>query len=195
MVIKMKSEMRNIESLIPYARNSRTHSERQVEQLAASIDEFGLVGAVVVRDGTIAKGHGTLQAVRKLIGASKPIYPAPGRKAKPAPDPYEAGMVPVIDASGWSEAQFRAYVIADNKLAMNSGWDEDLLKVELEDLDAVKFDLGVIGFDLAELESIMLPEMGDEEGPESPDDFKEVDENIDTEHECPKCGYQWSGGK
>ena len=188
------TDLRSIDTLIPYARNSRTHSAAQVDQLAASIDEFGLVGAVVVRDGTIAKGHGTLQAVRKLLDAGKAIYPAPGRKAKPAPAPYEAGMVPVIDASGWSEAQFKAYVIADNKLALNADWDMDLLKIELDDLDGLGFDLGLTGFDLSELESLMVPEMGGEEEPESPDDFKEVDEGIDTEHECPKCGYKWSGG-
>lgn len=88
-------ETRAVESLIPYARNSRTHSDAQVAQIAASIDEFGMVGAIVVRDGVIAKGHGTLAAVRKLYAAGKHIYPPPGRaqKAEPFPD----GTVPLIE--------------------------------------------------------------------------------------------------
>lgn len=90
-------DIRPVESLIPYARNSRTHSDAQVAQIAASIDEFGMVGAIVVRDGVIAKGHGTLAAVRKLYAAGKHIYPPPGRaqNAEPFPD----GTVPVL--YGW----------------------------------------------------------------------------------------------
>ena len=119
--------------LLPYARNARTHSPLQIQQLAASIEAFGLVGAIVVRDGMIAKGHGTLAACALLYGQGKRIYPPPGPKAPEAerPEPFPAGKVPVIDATGWTDEQFRAYVIADNKLALNAGWDEALLAVEL----------------------------------------------------------------
>lgn len=142
-----------LDTLTPYARNSRTHTDAQVAQIAASIDEFGLVGGIVVRDGTIAKGHGTLLAVRKLYGGGGRIYPPPGRKA--GAKPYPDGTVPVLRADGWSEAQFRAYVIADNQLALGAGWDEELLKGELTDLRADGFDLTVTGFsdeDLREME-------------------------------------------
>lgn len=148
--------LRAIGELLPYARNSRTHSEDQVAQLAASIDEFGLVGAIVVRDGTIAKGHGTLMAIRRLLEAGKAVYPPPGRAQGAAP--YPSGSVPVIDASGWSDAQFRAYVIADNKLALNAGWDLDMLRIELEELQSDGFDLAITGFGLEEIADLLTPE-------------------------------------
>lgn len=149
-------DTRPINALIPYARNSRTHSDSQVAQIAASLDEFGMVGAIVVRDGVIAKGHGTLAAVRKLYAAGKRLYPPPGRVqgAEPFPD----GTVPVLDASGWTDAQFRAFVIADNKLAELAGWDEELLRLELGELQGLGFDLDVIGFDAVELSSLLEPE-------------------------------------
>lgn len=151
-------EHRPVDVLIPYARNSRTHSDSQVAQIAASIDEFGMVGAIVVRDGVIAKGHGTLAAVRKLYAAGKRLYPPPGRTqgAEPLPD----GTVSVLDASGWTDAQFRAFVIADNKLAEAAGWDEDLLRIELDELSGLGFDVGLIGFDAVELGDL-LGEPGD----------------------------------
>lgn len=149
-------DARPIDALIPYARNSRTHSDSQVAQIAASLDEFGMVGAIVVRDGVIAKGHGTLAAVRKLYAAGKRLYPPPGRAqgAEPFPD----GTVPVLDASGWTDAQFRAFVIADNKLAEAAGWDEELLRLELGDLQGMGFDLELIGFDAVELGSLLEPD-------------------------------------
>jgi DNA modification methylase len=149
-------DVRPIDALIPYARNSRTHSDSQVAQIAASLDEFGMVGAIVVRDGVIAKGHGTLSAVRKLYAAGKRLYPPPGRAqgAEPFPD----GTVPVLDASGWTDAQFRAFVIADNKLAEAAGWDEELLRLELGDLQGMGFDLELIGFDAVELGSLLEPD-------------------------------------
>lgn len=142
-----------VDALIPYARNSRTHSDGQVAQIAASIDEFGMVGAIVVRDGVIAKGHGTLAAVRKLYAAGKRLYPPPGRAqgAEPFPD----GTVPVLDASGWTDAQFRAFVIADNKLAEAAGWDEELLRLELGELQGLGFDMDLIGFDAVELGDLL----------------------------------------
>lgn len=164
-------DIRAVESLIPYARNSRTHSDAQVAQIAASIDEFGMVGAIVVRDGVIAKGHGTLSAVRKLYAAGKHIYPPPGRaqNAEPFPD----GTVPVLDASGWTDSQFRGFVIADNKLAELAGWDTELLSLELEELKADGFNLDLLGFDAVDLGNLLEPESkagltDDDETPEPP---------------------------
>lgn len=137
--------LRPIEAVLPYARNARTHSDAQVAAIAASIDEFGLVGALVVRDGTLAKGHGTLAAIRRLLAAGKAIHPAPGRKA--GAKPYPDGRVPVLDVSGWSEAQFRAYVLADNALALQAGWDDDLLRVELDELAGLDVSLEELGLD------------------------------------------------
>lgn len=149
----MQITLRPLDELIPYARNSRTHSDEQVAQIAASLDAFGMVGAIVIRDGVIAKGHGTLQAIRKLLAAGKSLFPAPGKSA--GVEPYAVDQVPVLDVSGWTDAQFRAYVIADNKLAENAGWDRELLALEITDLQALEFDTGLLGFDGPELEDIL----------------------------------------
>lgn len=119
-------ERRPIDSLIPYARNSRTHSDAQVAQIAASIREWGWTMPVLIdeQSGIIA-GHGRVLAARKLGLAD----------------------VPCMVAAGWSEAQRRAYVIADNKLAMNADWDEEMLRTELAELSGLEFDLELIGFD------------------------------------------------
>jgi len=118
-------ERRSVESLIPYARNARTHSDEQVAQIAASIKDWGWTTPVLVDEtGQIIAGHGRVMAARKL-GIDE---------------------IPVMVASGWSEAQRRAYVLADNQLAANAGWDMDLLKVELGDLGEAGFDLDLIGF-------------------------------------------------
>ena len=119
----------------------------------ASLREFGLVGAIVVRDGVIGKGHGTMQAVGRLYAAGEALYPAPGQKA--GAKPFKAGHVPVLDVSGWTEAQFRAYVIADNKIASDAGWDEALLQIELADLKAIGFDTALTGFEDDELAQAM----------------------------------------
>ncbi len=157
-----------IGDLIPYARNSRMHSEAQVAQIAACIKEFGFTNPVLIdEDGGIIAGHGRVLGARKL------------------------GMdeVPTIALEGLSKAQKRAYVIADNKLALNAGWDEELLSVELNQLHEEGFDVVLAGFDAAELSEIM----GINDGILPPDEFKEVDENIETDYCCPKCGYEWSG--
>lgn len=155
-------ELREAAALVPYARNSRTHSDHQVEQLAAALDEYGMVGAIIVRDGTIAKGHGTLQAITRIYKSGRSLYPAPGRHDGAAP--YPAGMVPVIDCSGWSEARFRAYVIADNRLALDAGWDEELLKVELSALVDANFDVTLLGFNDKELAGLLAPPPAEGEG-------------------------------
>jgi DNA modification methylase len=152
-----------VADLIPYARNSRTHDEGQIAQLAASLDEFGMVGSIVVRDGVIAKGHGTLDAIRKLYAAGKLLYPAPGKAG--GADPYPVGTAPVLEVSGWTDAQFRAYVIADNKLALNAGWDEEMLRIEFDALKDDGFDLSLVGFDADELKDIFTgPATGEGEG-------------------------------
>ena len=131
-----------LDRLRAYARNPRTHSEAQVAQIAASIVEFGWTNPVLVAgDGTVIAGHGRLDAARRL-GLS---------------------MVPVLVLDHLSEAQRRAYVIADNKLALNAGWNDDLLAAELHALNGEGFNLELTGFDEAELERLMAP-LDDEAG-------------------------------
>jgi len=131
-----------IERLIPYARNARTHSDAQIAQIAASIREWGWTAAVLVDEaGTIIAGHGRVLAARQLALAD----------------------VPVTVARGWSDAQKRAYTLADNKLAMNAGWDEEMLKLELGDLQLEGFDVGLIGFDGTEMDGL-FGDAGDADG-------------------------------
>jgi DNA modification methylase len=117
-------------NLIPYARNSRTHSEAQVTKIAASIKEFGFLNPIIT-DGSnsIVAGHGRVLAAQKLGLES----------------------LPVIEAGHLTDAQRKAYIIADNRLALDAGWDNDMLKVELQDLEADGFDLSLTGFDLGEI--------------------------------------------
>ena len=123
-------ELRPVSVLVPYARNARTHSPEQVAQVAASIREWGWTTPILLdEESMIIAGHGRVLAAQKL-GLAK---------------------VPVMVARGWTEAQKRAYVIADNQLAMNAGWSEELLRIELEELRDEGFDLGMIGFSDAEL--------------------------------------------
>jgi hypothetical protein len=125
-----KVERRAVAELVPYARNARTHSAEQVEQLVASIKEWGWTTPILLdEEGGIIAGHGRVLAAKKL----------------------KIETVPCMVARGWSEAQKRAYVIADNKLALNAGWDDELLRLELDALQALDFDLTPIGFDELEL--------------------------------------------
>ena len=146
----MKVEQLPTEKLIPYARNTRTHSDDQVAQIAASIREFGFTNPVLIdaQDGIIA-GHGRVMAARKLGLAE----------------------VPCIRLAHLTDAQRRAYVIADNKLALNAGWDEELLAVELADLREMDFDLGLTGFDEDELNALLAEKTI--EGNTDPDDVPE----------------------
>ncbi len=132
----MKPQIKMIKTtaLIPYVMNSRTHSEQQVAQIAASIKEFGFTNPILTdgENGIIA-GHGRLLAAQKL----------------------ELAEVPVIELSHLSDAQKRAYIIADNKLALNAGWDDEILKSELQALQDEGFDLDIVGFDINELDEIL----------------------------------------
>jgi ParB-like chromosome segregation protein Spo0J len=133
----------SVESLVPYARNSRTHSPQQVDKIAASIREFGFLNPIITDgDNGIVAGHGRVLAAQKLGLAE----------------------LPCIEAAHLTEAQRRAYVIADNRLALDAGWDNDLLKVELQDLDKAGFDLTLTGFDLEEMATLFdEPKIEDKE--------------------------------
>ena len=140
----MKIEQRAIEALIPYARNSRTHSDAQIAQIAASIREFGFTNPVLVdKDGGIIAGHGRVMAARKL-----------GLKD-----------VPCIALGHLTAAQRKAYIIADNKLALNAGWDEELLAVEFYELADAGFDLGLTGFTDEEIAALGAEDGAGEETP------------------------------
>ena len=130
----MELEEVSVDELIPYVNNSRTHSDEQVTQIASSIKEFGFTNPILIDESKgIIAGHGRLMAAKKL----------------------GIDNVPCITLEGLSEAQKKAYVIADNKLALNAGWDMDLLKVDIEALDDLDFDLSLLGFDDLELEDIL----------------------------------------
>lgn len=129
---KLKITYLKTDDLIPYARNSRTHSDHQIAQLAGSIKEFGFRSPVLV-DGEkgILAGHGRVLAALKLGLAE----------------------VPTIDGSDMTKAQQKAYIIADNKLALNAGWDDEMLRIEIDDLKNEGFDVDVLGFDPSELQN------------------------------------------
>lgn len=116
-------------------------------------------------EGGIIAGHGRVLAARQL-GISR---------------------IPVMVAKGWSEAQRRAYVIADNQLALNAGWDKELLQVEFGELQELGFDLALTGFELGAISTLLAEPQG------GPAEFASYDEGIETEFCCPKCQYKWSG--
>lgn len=138
--MKLKIEYRKVSELLPYARNARTHSDEQVSQLAASIKEFGFNNPVAIdADGMILCGHGRVMAAQKL----------------------HMDEVPTVCLSHLSDTQVKAYILADNKLALNAGWDNDMLKVELEDLKDLDFDLNLTGFSDEELKDILVEDPTD----------------------------------
>lgn len=148
---------RPISDLIPYARNARTHSDAQVAQIAGSIREFGWSNPVLVDgEGGIVAGHGRVMAARQLGMAS----------------------VPCIVLPGLTGAQKRAYVLADNKLALNAGWDDEMLRLELTDLRDLGLDLSMIGFGEGELAALMVDRT---EGLTDPDDAPDVQADVVTE--------------
>lgn len=166
---KTQYYLADIDTLIPYARNSRTHTDEQVAQVAASIKEFGFLNPVIIaEDNTILAGHARVLAARKL-GLEK---------------------VPCIKAESLTEAQKRAYIIADNKLSLNAGWDEDLLAVEISDLKGEDFDISLLGFGADELEKLYR---NDTEANVKEDDF-----DIDAELEKPAFTHEgdlWTIGR
>ena len=153
----LKSEYISLENLVPYIRNSRTHSDEQVAQIAASIKEFGFTNPVLIdKDGGIIAGHGRVMAARKL----------------------KMSEVPCIRLSHLSPTQIRALVIADNKLALNAGWDNDMLALEFKDLMEQGFDVELTGFSQDEIDALMPEQL--EEGLTDPDDAPEAPANPVT---------------
>lgn len=153
-----------IEELKPYEKNARTHSEQQLTQIVASIREFGFTNPVLIdpKMGVIA-GHARLEAARRL----------------------QMTEVPCIVLANLTEAQKRAYILADNKLALNSGWDEKLLAMEFADLKDAGFNLDLLGFDAAEMADITLGREVNQ---------PEYDESVASTVSminCPQCGHSF----
>jgi ParB-like chromosome segregation protein Spo0J len=143
---KYQIKIRLIEELQAYEKNSRTHTEEQISQVSRSIEEFGFTNPVLIRGNTIIAGHCRVLAAQKL-GWSE---------------------VPTIALDGLTDSQAKAYVIADNKLALNAGWNNDLLKLEIDELKADDFDIGLLGFTLEELKG--LGNFDDDFSPDLPDE-------------------------
>lgn len=142
-VIHDRIERLPISALVPYARNSRTHSDEQLAQIAASMREFGFTNPVLIDEqGGIVAGHGRVMAAQRLGMAH----------------------VPCLRLAGLTEAQRRAYVIADNQIALNAGWDDAMLRLELADLQAADFNLDLLGFDANRLDELLADEVSETEG-------------------------------
>jgi len=161
-----KVERWDITRLTPYARNSRTHSDEQISQLAASIKEWGWTTPVLVdEDGSIIAGHGRTLAAQRL----------------------KMTEVPVMVAKGWSDAKKRAYVIADNKLAMNAGWDDEMLALEFSELQGMDFGLDLTGFKAEEIQALQPPDFQ----PGTEDDQGKLDQLDPKYIACPHCGKEF----
>jgi hypothetical protein len=163
-----------IDALIPYARNSRTHSEAQVAQIAASIKEFGFTSPILVdKDGGIIAGHGRLLAARKL-----------GIK-----------QVPCIRMGHLTPTQARALVIADNKLALNAGWDEQMLALELAELQGLGFGMELIGFSKDEIAALTTKDP-DDDGADTSKYTKKIDAPIyQPTGDCPPTAALYDSAK
>ncbi|API57993.1 DNA methylase N-4 [Tardibacter chloracetimidivorans] len=162
---------REIESLRPYAGNARTHSKRQIKQIAASIERFGFTNPVLVSDdGDIIAGHGRVEAAR-LLGMKR---------------------IPTLALSHLSAAERRAYVLADNKLALNAGWDKEILAIELQALVDLEFDVELTGFSLAEID-LVLDEAG-EADPDGSDAAEDLVPDIDGQP-IGRMGNLWLLGR
>ena len=160
-----------VEKLVPYINNARTHSPAQINKLRASIREFGFISPLVIdRDFNVLVGHGRLEAAKE----------------------EEYTKVPCVFTDNLTEAQKKAYILADNRMAMDAGWDEELLKIEMEELQAADFDMGLTGFREDEIADLFAVK----EDPDDTGSNKEFDEgefgDEEFKHECPRCGFQFN---
>lgn len=182
--MKVRVEYVDIDSLIPYVNNPRQHPKEQVDMIAASIREFGFLNPIIItKDNEVIAGHGRLLACQKL-GIRE---------------------VPVIRAEHLTPAQIKAYRLADNRLTELGGWDIDLIKVELKELQDLSFDITLTGFKLQELEELLTKEMDSAELKYNPvlepkiedrevteEDIQKVDLSVDQRERgkeviCPFC--------
>lgn len=170
-----KMQMVEIEKLVPYVNNARTHSPAQIAKLRSSIREFGFINPVIIDgDCGIIAGHGRVAAAQ------------------------EEGMteVPCVLVDHLTEAQKKAYILADNRFAQDAGWDEDLLRIEIESLQGADFDVALTGFEEFEITDLFAVETEHETVTKEAEN-KEFDEeefgDEAFEHECPRCGFKYNG--
>ena len=170
---KTTTEMQlvDIHKLIPYVNNARTHNVQQINKLRSSLREFGFINPVIIdRDFNVIAGHGRIMAAK------------------------EEGIneVPCVFVDYLTEAQKKAYILADNRMAMDAGWDEELLKIEMEELQAADFDMGLTGFREDEIADLFAVK----EDPDDTGSNKEFDEgefgDEEFKHECPRCGFRYN---
>jgi ParB-like chromosome segregation protein Spo0J len=180
-------ERRAVTDLKPYANNPRTHTEEQIAQIAASIREWGWTSPILIDPaGGVIAGHGRLQAAN-LLGIVE---------------------VPVIIADAWTDAQKRAYVMADNQLAINAGWDENLLAIEIGELGVGGFDIDLLGFPELDLDSIYSPNLEpgtavglvtagdvDKKKGDLESNFTDISKQTIIPIACPHCGEMFSVNK
>ena len=165
----MKIELWPVDKPIAYARNARKIPQAAIDKVAASIKEFGWRQPIVVDvDRVVVAGHVRLLAAKQL----------------------DEKKVPVHVAVGLTPGQIKAFRLMDNRSHQESGWDMDLLGPEIAELEALGIDAMLTGFDAEEISKFLG--VGDVQVT-PPEEFKEFDETIPTEHQCPKCGYRWSG--
>lgn len=189
-------ELRPVADLAPYARNARKHSEAAIARLVSIIEDMGWTSPILVDEDGIVAGH-----KRRL--AALAIYGKGGSIRIPSGQQLPDGMVPTLDVTGWSEAQRRAYIIADNQTTLESEWDGETLRLELSWLEGAGFDMGLTGFDGDALAAALgVTPDGKELG--DPDAIPEVDESkpavtspgdiwlLGAYFECEKCGKHFS---
>lgn len=162
-----KVELIEVAKLKPADRNARTHSTEQIEQIVSSISEFGFTNPILIDEKfNVIAGHGRREAALAL----------------------DLKTVPCIKAKGWTEEQKRAYLIADNKLALNAGWDMDILRTEIGELQALNFEIPLLGFSPAELDGIFGIDPQD-----GPQENEGGDADARMMVECPECGRRFDG--
>lgn len=163
-------EMVPLKDLVPYARNARTHSDAQIRQIAGSIAEFGFTNPVLIDPSNgIVAGHGRVMAAEML----------------------KIPEVPCIRLGWLTDTQRRAYILADNKIALNSSWDFEMLSLEVRDLRASEFELSPFGFDDKELETLGADTPPPPEG-DGATEYSEEDVAAGLDQSCPKCGFKFA---
>ena len=160
-----------VEKLVPYINNARTHSPAQISTLRARIREFGFISPLVIdRDFNVLVGHGRLEAAKA----------------------EEYTEVPCVFVDDLSEAQKKAYILADNRMAMDAGWDEDLLKVEMEELQAADFNVQLTGFRDDEITDLFAVKDAPDDVGENKEFSEEEFGDEEFQHECPRCGFKYN---